>query len=74
MNHIRGATIGKERGLAEQFCIGGSSKARREDGGQARKTVRHRDDAIVSRFSQGSSEPGQVIDTVGGEVAVVYEE
>ena len=74
VDHIGGAGVGKQAGFGEEFVVGGRDKQRLADGGDRGFTGRDRDDAGVAGGAEGVGEAGDVVEAVGGEVAVVDEE
>ena len=74
VDHIGGAGVGKQAGFGEEFVVGGRYKQRVADGGDRSFAGRDRDDAGVAGGAEGVGEAGDVVEAVGGEVAVVDEE
>ena len=74
VDHIGGAGVGKKAGFGEEFVVGGRDKQRFANGGDRGFAGGDRDDAGVAGGAEGVGEAGDVVEAVGGEVAVVDEE
>ena len=74
VDEIGGAGVGEEAGFGEELVVGRGDKQRDTDRGNRFGAGGHGDDAGVAGGAEGVGEAGDVVEAVGGEVAVVDEE
>ena len=74
VDDVRGFPVLEQRGIGQHIRKSSRGESRVWNRGQAVPAVGHRDDAIVTGINQSVGKARDMIEAVGGEVAVVGEE
>jgi hypothetical protein len=74
VNHVRGFSVGKQSRPGERLFVRGGDEQRARDVREGLFPCRNGDDARMTGGTQRVRKPADVIQAVGGEVAVVDEE
>ena len=74
VDEVGGAAVGEEAGAGEEFGVGGGDEKRGREMGDGLFVLRDGDDADVAGGAEGVGETSDVVQAIGGKIAVVNEE